>query len=90
MKVWPAEIEDALGELMLPTEEIDFSLADYSKLACVLLDIPIHGINNNKNIVESLHVLFTLFSEFKANQHFQQQQKAEGFENEGGNTMEIN
>ena len=74
---------------MVPGEEIDFSLADYSKLACVLLDIPIHDANNNKNIIESLHVLFTLFSEFKANQHFQQQQKAEGFENEQGNTMEI-
>ena len=69
---------------MVPGEEIDFSLADYSKLACVLLDIPIHDANNNRNIIESLHVLFTLFSEFKANQHFQQQQKAEGFENEQG------
>ena len=74
---------------MTPSEEIDFSLADYAKLACVLLDIPVHSVNNNKNVVESLHVLFTLFSEFKANQHFQQQQKAEGFENDQQG-MEIN
>eukprot|EP00966_Prymnesium_polylepis_P193129 4476309-Prymnesium_polylepis.1 len=34
-----------------------------------MLDIPVHG----EKLTESLHVLFTLFSEFKANIHFQQQ-----------------
>jgi intraflagellar transport protein 46 len=36
-------------------------------MACVLLDIPVHSTTNDKNIIESLHVLFTLYSEFKTN-----------------------
>jgi intraflagellar transport protein 46 len=62
----------ALQGKNIPLEEIDLSVEEYSKFACALLDIPIHTTNNNKNIIESLHVLFTLYSEFKANQHFQQ------------------
>jgi intraflagellar transport protein 46 len=48
------------------------SLKDYAKMCCALLDIPVHNIQNDRNIIESLHVLFTLYSEFKSNQHFQQ------------------
>ena len=33
-----------------------------------MLDIPVYG-----SLTESLHVLFTLYSDFKANVHFQQQ-----------------
>ena len=40
-----------------------------------MVDIPIHKLNNNKSIIEALHVLFTLYSEFKENQHFQQDNK---------------
>lgn len=87
-KVWPVEIEDALGNINLPSEEIDLSLADYCKFACSLLDIPVHNTNNNRNLIESLHVFFTLFSEFKENQHFQQQNKHDQYGQ--GNTMEIN
>lgn len=36
-------------------------------------DIPVHKLQNQKPVIESLHVLFTLFSEFRSNQHFQQQ-----------------
>jgi len=39
--------------------------ADYSRLVCAMLDIPTHKLANNKSCVESLHVLFTLFSEFR-------------------------
>ena len=38
-----------------------------------MLDIPVHG----EKLTESLHVLFTLFSDFKANVHFQQQLSSE-------------
>jgi intraflagellar transport protein 46 len=38
-----------------------------------MLDIPVHKLANNKSLVESLHVLFTLFSEFRQNQHFKNQ-----------------
>ena len=41
----------------------------YVRIICAILDIPVHA-----NIVESLHVLFTLFSDFKSNQHFGGQQ----------------
>lgn len=73
MQEWPAEVEDALQNLRFPSEEIDMSLEEYSKLACSLCDIPVFNTSNNKNLIESLHVLFTLYSEFNANQHFQQQ-----------------
>ena len=43
-------------------------LREYVKVVCAILDIPVYA-----NIKESLHVLFTLFSEFKTNVHFQQQ-----------------
>ena len=35
---------------------------------CAMLDIPVYG-----SLTEALHVLFTLYSDFKANVHFQQQ-----------------
>ncbi len=67
MQVWPPAFEDTLKSVPLPPAEIDLSTEDYARVACAILDIPVHG-----NVVESLHVLFTLFSEFKKNQHFQQ------------------
>lgn len=72
MQVWPAEIEEALDSMKLPSEELDLSLEDFSKMACALLDIPVHndGEGGKSQVIESLHVLFTLYSEFKANQHF--------------------
>ena len=66
MQAWPPQMEAVLNEVTLPTAMIDLSLVDFCKSLCALLDIPVH---NNK-LVESMHVLFTLFSEFKANQHF--------------------
>jgi len=68
----------------LPGDDIDLTLEDYAKLCCTLLDIPIYQDNGDKkNLIESLHVLFTLYSEFKANQHFQQQNN----ENNDQNTL---
>jgi len=67
MQVWPEEFEDLLKDIQLPGVEMDMSLTDYVKLICTIMDIPVYG-----NVVESLHVLFTLFSEFKSNQHFMQ------------------
>lgn len=40
-------------------------LLSYSKLVCALLDVPVYD-----NIIESLHVLFSLFLEFKQNPFF--------------------
>ncbi len=46
-------------------QELD--LLTYVKVVCGLLDIPVHD-----NPVESLHVLFSLFLEFKSNPFFKQ------------------
>ena len=46
--------------------------SDYARLVLAMCDIPVHkgGNGNNKSVIESLHVLFTLFVEFRNNQHF--------------------
>jgi intraflagellar transport protein 46 len=78
MQVWPQEVEELLNEVTTPSEEIDLSLADYSKVACNLLDIPVYqGLPNS--LIESLHVMFTLYSAFKENQHFNINQENESF-----------
>ena len=63
-------MEQALKEIKFPDSEIDMSTSDYARVICALLDIPIHKLANNKSQIESMHVLFTLFSEFRQNQHF--------------------
>merc|ERR1712216_1116017 len=65
MQVWPAEFEQMLQTVKLPTAELDVDLQTYARLICCIMDIPVYN-----NIIESLHVLFTLYSEFKNNQHF--------------------
>lgn len=70
MEVWPPEMERLLREIPLPGAEIDMHTSDYAKIICSLLDIPTHKVANNKGLIESLHVLFSLYSDFKNNQHF--------------------
>ena len=71
MEEWPPQMEQALKEIRFPGGEIDMHAGDYARLVCALLDIPTHKLANNKSVIESLHVLFTLFSDFRQNQHFQ-------------------
>ncbi|KAG4090331.1 hypothetical protein H8356DRAFT_1352538 [Neocallimastix lanati (nom. inval.)] len=81
MQVWPSEIEDELNNIELPSADLDLPLIDYIHLLLVLLDIPISSDNskvnelnreteNLRSTIESLHVMFTLYSEFKNSQHF--------------------
>ncbi|KAJ0394522.1 hypothetical protein P43SY_008101 [Pythium insidiosum] len=65
MQVWPDEFEELLAKTALPSAALDVSLEQYSRVICALLDIPVH-----RNVFESLHVLFTLYLEFRSNQHF--------------------
>ena len=51
-------------QVTLPTAEINMDLAQMVTTICSVLDIPVH----EGKLTQSLHVLFTLFSEFKANQ----------------------
>ncbi|XP_074656371.1 intraflagellar transport protein 46 homolog [Tubulanus polymorphus] len=67
MQEWPAEFEELLKEVSLPTADLDCDLNTYVELICGILDIPIYKSN-----IQSLHVLFTLYSEFKNSQHFKQ------------------
>ena len=73
MQEWMPDMEEAFNQIQLPGPEIDISLADYAKLVCVMLDIPIYKLGNKKTLIESLHHLFTLYAEFKDNPHFGRQ-----------------
>ena len=45
MQVWPDEFERLLGEIAVPGAEMDLSLAEYAKLICAIMDIPVHNGN---------------------------------------------
>lgn len=65
MQEWPPEFEELLGKVSLPTAETNCDLPQYIDMICAILDIPVY-----KDRIQSLHVLFTLHSEFKNSQHF--------------------
>ncbi|XP_043954392.1 intraflagellar transport protein 46 homolog [Gambusia affinis] len=65
MQEWPPEVEELLGALQLPPARLACSLPQYADLVCSLLDIPVHGSR-----VQSLHLLFSLYLEFRDSQHF--------------------
>lgn len=73
MNVWPEEFEQALESLHLPSPDLDLSLAEYAKVLCTVLDIPTY-----ENPIESLHVMFTLYTDFRNNPHFQARIAGEG------------
>eukprot|EP00955_Chlamydomonas_euryale_P046215 353364-Chlamydomonas_euryale.AAC.13 len=54
--------------MKMPEGELDVDLKTYTRLICGVLDIPVY-----ENPIESLHVLFSLYLEFKSNPIFQQQ-----------------
>ena len=72
MEEWQPEMEQALHGIEFPDSEIDMHVSDYARLVLAMTDIPVHKLGNNKSVIESLHVLFTLFVEFRNNQHFKQ------------------
>jgi intraflagellar transport protein 46 len=65
MQEWPTEFEDMLKEVRLPSADLDCDLTSFADILFGLLDIPVRG-----NRIHSLHVLFSLFMEFKNSQHF--------------------
>mmetsp|Transcript_8392 Transcript_8392/g.12502 ORF Transcript_8392/g.12502 Transcript_8392/m.12502 type:complete len:445 (+) Transcript_8392:139-1473(+) len=90
MDVWPEQFEAALETLQLPSPDLDLSLAEYAKVLCSILDIPTYD-----NPVESLHVMFSLYMDFRDNPHFQAMRQnapgAEGKDDFGGaDVLEIN
>ncbi len=67
MAAWPPRVEDALDHGQLPPASIPLSTLEYARLVCALCDIPVHA---SEGTIPSLHVLFSLFAEFRQNQHF--------------------
>ena len=47
--------------------DFDCDISTYVDICCALLDIPVY-----KSRIQSLHVLFSLYSAFKSSQHFNQ------------------
>ncbi|GAX84315.1 hypothetical protein CEUSTIGMA_g11737.t1 [Chlamydomonas eustigma] len=68
MQEWPPEMEAFLKNMKMPSGELDIDLKTFTKLLCGILDIPVYD-----NPIESLHVLFSLYLEFKSNPVFKQQ-----------------
>jgi len=82
MQIWPAKFEELLESARLPDAELGLELGDLVRVMCGILDIPVYS-----SLTESLHVMFTLYSDFKANVHFQQQLADEGGAMQGGVMM---
>jgi len=75
MQVWPAEFEEYLQLNPLPEmTDLDLELPAYIRVIASILDIPVH-----QQLTETLHVMFTLYSEFKSNQHFSKSNNAGNF-----------
>ena len=73
MEVQPDIEEQAYKKVEYPNEKMNISLENYTKIACNMMDIPIHPSDGkqSKSLIESLHCLFTLYSGFKDNIHLQ-------------------
>ena len=56
----------ARDDVFLPRAEMDVHLEEFCRFVLGICDVPIHD-----NIIESLHLLFTLYCAFKDSQHFQ-------------------
>merc|ERR1719440_1347669 len=66
MQVWPAEFEEYLQQNPLPDmADLETDLPSYIRIIASILDVPVHS-----QLTETLHVILTLYSEFKSNQHF--------------------
>lgn len=63
-------------QVPLPTADMDMSTEEYARVVCSLLDIPVHSGGGGGDapgpLIQALHVLFSLYAEFKGNAHFAQ------------------
>ncbi|VDK21897.1 unnamed protein product [Taenia asiatica] len=63
MSEWPEDFEKALKTAEAPTALLGCNLKEYVGIICAIMDIPVYG-----NRIESLHLLFSLYMEFKNSQ----------------------
>ncbi|XP_064116454.1 intraflagellar transport protein 46 homolog [Macrobrachium nipponense] len=83
MQEWPGEVEELLKEVSLPTAALDVELPAYVDILCAMLDIPVY-----KSRIQSLHVLFTLYSVFKNSSHFRTLAEDNYIENDDSSAAE--
>ena len=62
MEEWPGALQAALKKFQLPDAQLDVPLQEYIGIICAILGVPVYS-----NVVESLHVVFTLLHEFQNN-----------------------
>jgi len=70
MQVWPDRMENLFKDLDFPDGSINMSTENYAKIICNMLDVPLHKLNDERSIIEALHLVFSVYYEFKENQHF--------------------
>uniref|UniRef100_A0A914YUI5 Intraflagellar transport protein 46 homolog n=1 Tax=Panagrolaimus superbus TaxID=310955 RepID=A0A914YUI5_9BILA len=66
MEEWNPELDSTLSQIKLPSATIDATTEEYADICLAVADIPVH--NNSR--IQSLHLLFSLYNEFKNSQHF--------------------
>lgn len=71
MQVWEPEFEPVVSRVHLEDPSLPLSTEQLTRVVCALADVPVHDTTDNRNLIESLHVLFQLYSAFTSNDHFQ-------------------
>jgi intraflagellar transport protein 46 len=79
MQEWPEDFEDSLRQGQLPKPEMDLSTEEYARVLCAIMDVPVYD-----SLIESLHVVFSLYMAFKENPHFAARSKENSMKMEGG------
>jgi len=90
MTAWPEKTERVLrtSQIMPSAEELDCSLEQYAKMVCTMFDVPVYEGNQSDSrkpdnqLIQSLHVLFSTYSQFKQLEIFNK--------DDGGNDSLIN
>ena len=82
MQEWPAEVQRLLSQIQLPSAELDVDIKEYADIICsekrnlaphlsILMTcspLAIFDIPTGKGRIQALHLLFTLFVEFRNSQ----------------------
>lgn len=92
MQEWPPEFEELLKTTSIPSADLECSLSEYVTILSSILDVPIYPNNTNNSKVQALHVLFSLYAEFKNSQHFQnlaEKNKMEGSGNAVADKLDL-
>lgn len=74
MQPWDSSFDKIMQNGPLKDSSIPIKTELLSQIACNIFDIPVHKEDpNKKSMIESLHVLFSLYASFNQNDHFNTQ-----------------